>query len=70
MRHVCVHYRCTISSNTCWMMCRMTGRNDCVIAYALESVAQALHGQQNHASDEFRGLGKFQRNNPMTFKGR
>lgn len=36
----------------------------------MESVAQALHVQQNQTGDEFRGLGKFQRNNSSTFKGR
>ncbi|XP_050897695.1 uncharacterized protein LOC127104557 [Lathyrus oleraceus] len=48
----------------------MAIRNDHAIDDALESVAQALHGQQNQAGDKFRGLGKFQRNNPPTFKGR
>ncbi|XP_050914988.1 uncharacterized protein LOC127129930 [Lathyrus oleraceus] len=48
----------------------MTGRNDCAIADALESVAYALHGQQNQERDEFRWLRKFQRNNPPMFKGR
>ncbi|XP_050896964.1 uncharacterized protein LOC127103774 [Lathyrus oleraceus] len=36
----------------------MAGRNDCTIANALESMARALHIQQNQAGDEFCGLGK------------
>lgn len=52
------------------MVCRMDGRNNCVVAEALESVAQVLQGHQNQASDKVYGLGKFQRNNPPTFKGR
>lgn len=48
----------------------MDGGNDNPIIDALESVAQALHGQQNPVGDEFRGLGKLQRNNAPTFKGR
>lgn len=35
------------------------GRNDKVIAEALEDMAQALQAQQNTQVDEFRGLGKF-----------
>lgn len=38
------------------------GRNDQAIVDALEVMAQALQNQQS-AGDEFRGLGKFQRNN-------
>lgn len=41
----------------------MAGRNDLAIANALESMAQALQGQQNQVGDEFHGLGEFQRNN-------
>lgn len=41
----------------------MAGIKDCDIAKALELVAQALQGQHNQVGDEFRGLGKFQRNN-------
>lgn len=48
----------------------MVKRNDHSIANALESVAQALQGQQNQVGHEFRGLGKFHRNNLSTFKGR
>lgn len=49
----------------------MDERNNRAIVDALELVAQALQGQQNHQGDnaEFRGLGKFQRNNLPTFKG-
>lgn len=48
----------------------MAWRNKWVIIDALEAMAHALQGQQNQAGDEFWGLGKFQRNNPLTFKGR
>ena len=51
-------------------MCRMVGRNDRAIANAFESVAHALHKHQNQEGDELPGLGKFQRNNSSTFKGR
>lgn len=44
------------------------GRNNWVIANSLKEIAQALQGQENQVGDEFRGLGKFQRNNPPTFK--
>ena len=53
------------------MMYRMAGRNDRAIADALESLAQVM-AQNNHAGeapDEFRALGKFQRNNPPIFIG-
>lgn len=47
------------------------GRNNQAIAEALGVMAQALQVQHNQygAGDEFRELGKFQRNNPPTFKG-
>ena len=48
----------------------MAGGNDHVIADALDSKAQALHSQQNQASDELCGLGRFQRNNSPMFNGR
>lgn len=48
----------------------MVGINNIAIADALELVAHALHQQQNQVDDEFCGLGKFQRNNPLTFNGR
>lgn len=69
MQHVCVFCRCIDSSNVCLMVCRMAGRDDCAIVYALDSVAQALHKHQNQAGDEFCGLGNFQRNNLPTFTG-
>ena len=52
----------------------MAGRNDCVIAYTLETLAQVIaqntqNNQNGGAPDEFCALGKFQRNNPLTFKG-
>lgn len=47
----------------------MSRRNNCDIVDALESVAQALHEQQNQTGDEFCNLGKFQRNNLPTLKG-
>lgn len=55
------------------------GRNNQAIVDALEAMAQvmaqanqALHTNQNHngRTYEFHGLGKFQKNNPHTFKGR
>lgn len=48
----------------------MVGRNNRVIVYALELVAQELHGQQNQVGDELCSLEIFYRNNPPTFKGR
>ena len=44
----------------------MAGRNDVVMAAALQAVAQAVAG----ANVESRTLGTFQRENPPTFKGR
>lgn len=61
-----------VSPNVCFIVCRvMARRNDREIGDALESVAQALHGQQNHHgdNDEFRGLDKFHRNKSPNFKG-
>lgn len=52
------------------MMCIMAKIDDRIIVNALESMAQALHVQQNQAGDEFRSLEKFQRNKLPTFKGR
>lgn len=50
----------------------MVGRNDCVIADALEALAnvmeQAQQNQQAKGGD--RGLDMFPRNNPPTFKGK
>ena len=59
------------------MVCKMDERNGCAIVKVLESLAQVLaQNAQNNldggargAPDEFRALGKFQRNNPQTFKG-
>ncbi|XP_050885333.1 uncharacterized protein LOC127089884 [Lathyrus oleraceus] len=51
-----------VSSNSFLLVCRdMTRRNDREIIDDLESVAQALQGQQNHqgANDELYGLEKF-----------
>lgn len=49
----------------------MAGRNDVVTVVALQVVARAMQNQPNvGGDDEFRYLGKFQRNNPPTFKGR
>ncbi|XP_050889761.1 uncharacterized protein LOC127095059 [Lathyrus oleraceus] len=45
------------------------GRNKQAIIDALEAMDQALQGQQNQAGDEFYELGKFRRNNSLTFKG-
>lgn len=58
------------------MVCKMAGRNDHAIAEALESLAQVMaqnsKNNQNRGAggvlDEFRPLGKFQRNNAPTFK--
>ncbi|XP_057415195.1 uncharacterized protein LOC130746276 [Lotus japonicus] len=52
----------------------VAGRNDEAIAEALAMLVGAIgQGQQanlgNHNQDEFRALGKFQRNNPPTFEG-
>lgn len=59
------------SSNNCLLVCRnmVGGRNRQAIIDALEAMDQALQGQQNQAGDEFCGLGKFRRNNSLTFKG-
>lgn len=57
----------------------MVGRNDRVIVDTLEVMAHVMgqaiaamqaHHNQHGVVDEFRGLRKFQRNNPSTFKGR
>lgn len=48
----------------------MVGRNYRAIVGALEAMTQALQDQENQAGDEFHILGKFQRNNLSTFKGR
>ena len=51
----------------------MAGRNDHVIAYALQALAQAI-GNQNRGETtgdvEYQGLDRFQRNNPPAFNGR
>lgn len=49
----------------------MDGRNNHVTANALEAMTNViLRVNQNHnrGTDGFRGLGKFHRNNPPTFK--
>lgn len=56
------------------------GRNDEAIVESLQTMSQAMpqentvlqanQNNQNGGVDEFHGLGKFQRNNPPTFKGR
>ncbi|KAI5422196.1 hypothetical protein KIW84_045596 [Lathyrus oleraceus] len=55
------------------------GRNDQAITDAPEAMAQVIaqanqafkaNQNQNDGADEFHGLGKFQNNNPPTFKGR
>lgn len=67
---MCVHYRCIVSSNVFLLVCKVrVRRNDHAIDDALESVAQALQGQQNQVGEEVRRLGKFQRNNLAIFKG-
>lgn len=48
----------------------MARRNYRAIDGALEAMAQALQDQENQVGDEFHRLGKFQRNNLSTFKGR
>jgi len=51
----------------------MAGRNDVVIAAALQAVAQAVGKQPNvgtGANDGVRMLETFLRNHPPTFKGR
>lgn len=48
----------------------MDGRNDGVIVVALQVVAQIVQNNQDRGNDEFRNLGKFQRNNLPTLKGR
>lgn len=47
----------------------MVGRNDWSIVNSLKVMAQVLQGQKNHVGDELCGLGKFQQNNLLTFKG-
>lgn len=61
-----------VSSNSYLLVCiNMTGgRYDQFIVHAFEAMAQALQVHQNEAGDELCRLGKFQRNNPPTFKGR
>ncbi|XP_050915452.1 uncharacterized protein LOC127130495 [Lathyrus oleraceus] len=47
----------------------MARRNDDAIAAALQVVAQVVQNQLNAGgNDEFRPLGKLQKNNPLTFK--
>ncbi|XP_050920485.1 uncharacterized protein LOC127138128 [Lathyrus oleraceus] len=52
------------------MVLEMDGRYDHIIVDALESVAKALHGKHNRADDKLCCLKKFQRDNPLKFKGR
>lgn len=50
----------------------MVGRNDRTIVDALEAVGSVMaqvNQNQNGGADGILGLGKFQRNNPHTFKG-
>lgn len=50
---------------------KMYGRNDIAIAASLKVVSQAMQNQPNTGgNDKFRHLGKFQRKNLPTFKGR
>lgn len=53
------------------------GRNDQAIAYALEAMiqvveqkTQAFLANQNRLVDLMKRMGKFQKNNPPTFKGK
>lgn len=49
----------------------MVGKNDVAIPAALKAMAQVVQNQPNAGgNDEFHNLGKFQRNNPPSFKGR
>lgn len=57
----------------------MVGMNDYAIVDALEAMYNVMvqankvlkvNQNQNACADELCGLGKFQRNNPPTFKGR
>lgn len=57
----------------------MVGINDRAIVDALEETTNMMtqaneafqaNQYQNSGANEFRGMGKFQRNNPHTFKGR
>lgn len=74
------HCRYNVSSNSYLLIYReMAGRNGCDIVEALQAMAQvmghaqqALQAQQNNQDEggEGRGLSRFQRNNPLTFKRR
>lgn len=48
----------------------MAEGNDRAIVDTLASMAQAMQAQHNPPVDEYKSLGRFQRNNPPTFKGR
>ena len=51
----------------------VVGRNDDALVETLILLAGAIPqmnaGDREHDADEFRALGKFQRNNPPTFEG-
>ncbi|XP_050889398.1 uncharacterized protein LOC127094633 [Lathyrus oleraceus] len=51
----------------------VAGRNDDTLAAALTMLASTIlqmnDGDRERDADEFRALGKFQRNNPLTFEG-
>jgi len=74
----CVEYQLMYCYMSCLFFCvvwrtKMAGRNDVVIAAALEVVAQAVGQQPNGnagANAEVRMLETFLRNHPPTFKGR
>ena len=50
----------------------VAGRNDDALATTLtlldSAILQMNAGDREHDADEFRALGKFQRNNPLTLK--
>lgn len=69
--------RYNVYSNGYLLVCnKMTGRNDRAISDDFEDMTNVMgHANQelqnhNEMVGEFRRLGKFQRNNPPTFKGR
>ena len=77
MRHVYKQCSYNVSFNGCLLVRKeMAERNDRAIVVSFE-VMDHVTGQanqvlqnQNGMASEFRGLGKFQRNNQLTFKGR
>lgn len=73
VRHVCEHCRYIVYSNSCLLLFKgMSGRNDTVVADSLTVLAQVVKVQQNPLVEdvESRGLDRFLRNKPPTFKGR